>query len=538
MAEEAGIMAAAISCAWSRSKLAWATVACAAFLALPASAAANGNLHFVGEPGTAAPPATLGPYAMQEFGKDPTAEGTSETSLSGPTGAVSFSHALTHDIVGTTWGSWSNGYTSDVYYMGETPPELTITLPAGTGAFYMYVEPDEGGPFTFTATAHDGIAADETSSPPISIAGSAGAKYLGFWASGSASVESITLTNPAGADGFAIGELAIESPPRASTTAASSVTPSGATLNGSVNPEGTQTEYDFEYGTSALYGQLAPTPALSAGSGSSPVSAPTTISGLQPATTYHYRVVATNAFGQVARGEDMSFKTSAAPAPAATTAAASSVSSSSAQLNGSVDPNGYATTDRFEYGTGTAYGQSSPAPEQSAGSGTSAQAVGTVLAGLQPGTTYHYRVVATNAFGEATDGADATFTTSGATVSLVGRPHASTKGVTLTLACATAPCKVTVALSTSERLKSGKVVGLAASSGATSRTVALGAVTVTLQAGTTKTLTVALGASAKKLIARFKKLPLALTVSLPGATGKPAVVKTVTVTVTGGPGPR
>jgi hypothetical protein len=96
-------------------------------------------------------------------------------------------------------------------------------------------------------------------------------------------------------------------------------------------------------------------------------------------------------------------------APAATTNAASSVTSSGATLNGSVNPRGAATTYRFDYGTSTGYGKSTTAG--SAGSGTSAVNESAHLSGLAASTTYHYRIEATNSTG-TTYGADKTFTTS------------------------------------------------------------------------------------------------------------------------------
>ena len=92
-------------------------------------------------------------------------------------------------------------------------------------------------------------------------------------------------------------------------------------------------------------------------------------------------------------------------APAATTGPAGAVSDNSATLSGSVNPNGAPTSYRFEYGTTTAYGATTPATD--AGSGAGAVAAGATVSGLSPGTTYHYRVVATNA-GGVTHGADQT----------------------------------------------------------------------------------------------------------------------------------
>ena len=94
-------------------------------------------------------------------------------------------------------------------------------------------------------------------------------------------------------------------------------------------------------------------------------------------------------------------------APGASTGAASSVTSATAVLGGSVNPNGSATSYYFQYGTTTAYGaQSAPA---SAGSGTTAVSASATIGGLSPDTTYHFRLVASSSAG-TTDGADATFT--------------------------------------------------------------------------------------------------------------------------------
>ncbi len=96
--------------------------------------------------------------------------------------------------------------------------------------------------------------------------------------------------------------------------------------------------------------------------------------------------------------------------PATTTGAATAVTASTTTLNGTVNPNGLATTYRFEYGTTTAYG-SLTAP-QNAGNANSAQGVSAAVTGLLPGATYHYRLSAENADGTTT-GADQSFRTAG-----------------------------------------------------------------------------------------------------------------------------
>jgi phosphodiesterase/alkaline phosphatase D-like protein len=194
------------------------------------------------------------------------------------------------------------------------------------------------------------------------------------------------------------------SSPSATTGTAQAVSTTSATLTGAINPQGQDTMYHFEYGTTTAYGTS--TTSSSAGNGTSDVSASAAIGSLTPNTTYHYRLVATYGSGST-NGTDMTVTTSAVP-PSATTGAASGVSSTSATLTGAVNPQGQRTTYDFEYGTSTAYG--SHTPERNAGNGTSNVSASAGIGSLTPNTTYHYRLVATNGSGP-TNGADRTFTT-------------------------------------------------------------------------------------------------------------------------------
>ena len=101
---------------------------------------------------------------------------------------------------------------------------------------------------------------------------------------------------------------------------------------------------------------------------------------------------------------------SGAQEPGLTVEAASGIAPTLATVNARVNPNGWKTTYRFEYGTTTAYGSFAPAPDGSAGNGSTAVDVSATLRGLLPSTTYHYRLVATNRVG-TTVSADRTFTT-------------------------------------------------------------------------------------------------------------------------------
>jgi hypothetical protein len=97
--------------------------------------------------------------------------------------------------------------------------------------------------------------------------------------------------------------------------------------------------------------------------------------------------------------------------PSFTIVPASSSTQASATLSGTVTPNGLATQYHFEYGLTSSYGTNVPVPKGSLGSNLfTPQSVAQTVGGLLPGTTYHYRLVVTNAEG-TTSSADQTFTT-------------------------------------------------------------------------------------------------------------------------------
>src|SRR5262249_22944206 len=79
--------------------------------------------------------------------------------------------------------------------------------------------------------------------------------------------------------------------PIVTTEAATSITETGATLKGQVNPHGYATTYQFEYGETTSYGTKVPVTAESVGSGKANVAVSKAISGLKGNTTYHYRVL-------------------------------------------------------------------------------------------------------------------------------------------------------------------------------------------------------------------------------------------------------
>jgi streptogramin lyase len=123
-------------------------------------------------------------------------------------------------------------------------------------------------------------------------------------------------------------------PPSSSTEAATGVGSSEATLNGTVNPNGAGTTFQFEYGKTTSYGLSAPVPAESIGSGKSNVKVSAPIGfAVEPNTTYHYRLVATNV-GGTTKGEDKTFTTPRATAAPTFSLAFGSYGSGNGQFSG------------------------------------------------------------------------------------------------------------------------------------------------------------------------------------------------------------
>jgi hypothetical protein len=93
--------------------------------------------------------------------------------------------------------------------------------------------------------------------------------------------------------------------PRAVTGGALHVLGSSAQLTGVVDPNGSPTNYFFQWGTTTAYGSQTPT--VSAGNGIAKVKVGQSVVGLHPGATYHFRLVAVNATGEVAQGRDRVF---------------------------------------------------------------------------------------------------------------------------------------------------------------------------------------------------------------------------------------
>ncbi|HJW38544.1 MAG TPA: NF038122 family metalloprotease [Candidatus Udaeobacter sp.] len=198
--------------------------------------------------------------------------------------------------------------------------------------------------------------------------------------------------------------LSATGPPVVITNPATLIASFSARLNSSVDPHGLSTAVYFQYGATTSYG-LATSPQSKAGNAYQNVAAG--ISSLIASTTYHFRIVATNSAGTT-YGTDQTFTTlSATGPPVVTTNAATNLTSSSATLNGSLDPHGLTTSVHFQYGTTTSYGHTTASQSHS---GNTYLNISANISSLTTHTTYHFRMAATNSAGTRY-GSDRTFTT-------------------------------------------------------------------------------------------------------------------------------
>ena len=188
-------------------------------------------------------------------------------------------------------------------------------------------------------------------------------------------------------------------PPTVTTGAATAVTSSNATLNGTVNPNGADTSYWFLYGTNSSLAGASRTGTYDIGSGTTVLPITGNAPGLSGGQTYYYQIQASNSAGPASGS--ISYFTTPPAAPTVTTGAATSVTSSSAYLNGTVNPNGAETSYWFFYGTNSSLAGASKTGTYDIGSGTTTESAQAFAPGLTGGTRYYYQIQASNSAGPA-----------------------------------------------------------------------------------------------------------------------------------------
>ncbi|HEX5711931.1 MAG TPA: hypothetical protein VFX85_01305 [Solirubrobacterales bacterium] len=193
-------------------------------------------------------------------------------------------------------------------------------------------------------------------------------------------------------------------PPALTIDPVSGITADGAHLSGTVNPNDIPTKARFEYSEDG-WGWRA-LPDQDVGDGTTPVLVEADLTDLDPNTHYFVRLTAENQATSAVSSE-IGFDTLPV-GPTAFTSGAAPRAETTARLHGYVNPRKTATSYHFEFGSDSSYGTTFPAAE--IGAGKNVRSVSQAVTGLQPGTTYHYRVVAESPAGTAV-GEDIAFTT-------------------------------------------------------------------------------------------------------------------------------
>ncbi len=190
--------------------------------------------------------------------------------------------------------------------------------------------------------------------------------------------------------------------PTVITNPATSVLSNSVVLNTSINPNNSNTDYWFEYGTTVNLGTSTALKTLS--NYNFQLSLNSSLDNLSPNTTYYFRAVARNNYG-TSYGSVLSFTTpqsysTIAAQPRALTTAAVFVKETSALLNGSVVANNNTTSAWFEWSEDinmiTGVNRNAA---QNVGAGNSEVYLAYSLSNLTPNKTYYFRLVAQNSFG-------------------------------------------------------------------------------------------------------------------------------------------
>jgi hypothetical protein len=237
-------------------------------------------------------------------------------------------------------------------------------------------------------------------------------------------------------------------------------------------------------------------------------------------------------FGPAAQGAGMvnglaavnAIKT-VATAPTAVTGGASAVTTSTATVAGSVNPQAFTIAYQFQYGKTPAYGSTTAAG--SPGVGVAAVPVAAGIAGLTPNTTYHYRLVAIRQGSVVAAGADQTFRTAAPPkpplrftprATFTRKQHLRKRVVVLTLSCGTA-CRSTVTARVKIKGRRG--------------TIKLKTVRVNIGAGARKQvrlkLSKSLAATIRKALRRHRRVTVAVTIVLRSGAAKTTLHKTVVI---------
>ena len=199
----------------------------------------------------------------------------------------------------------TGGADGNVYLSLPTAGRLARMTPAG--AFTEFPLSPTSNPTRIELGPDGNVWADEAAADRIARVTPQG-QVAEFQLPPTAAPQGLTF-GPAGFMSFGMGEgatsrlarLPIDLSPDVAIGAGSATGPTAAQVSGTVHPRALATTHVFEYGTTTEYGSA--TQVQPSGTGDAPVAVTASLTGLAPATTYHFRVKATNAFGTNASGD-------------------------------------------------------------------------------------------------------------------------------------------------------------------------------------------------------------------------------------------
>lgn len=236
----------------------------------------------------------------------------------------------------------------------------------------------------------------------------------------------VSDADPAGERQVEVFAAAVSLP---ATGEATEIAATTATLNGTIDPSGHQlTDCRFEYISEAVFQanltalkdgftgasqHLCEPEAAAIAPDEADHAVQARLTALHNGTTYRFRLVAATAGGE-GQGVPKTFETP--PAPSIDAAKVTELTATSAKLTAEVDPLGTDTSCHFEWGQTAEpgnpevpYQHSEPCePDEDVGSAPGDVPVFLQISGLSANTTYHWRLIATNAAGTTT-GAEHTF---------------------------------------------------------------------------------------------------------------------------------
>jgi trimeric autotransporter adhesin len=218
----------------------------------------------------------------------------------------------------------------------------------------------------------------------------------------------LAATNGTGTATGSVESFVAAAGPSISSPSATGVGDAAATVSASADADGDTVTCAVDYGTTTSYGQTAacaPVP-----SGTTPQTTSAGLTGLAPATVYHYQFVLSSN-GTTWTTSDATLTT----VYALTTATPSALTATSATVSGTVDPEGQTVTAcEFIYGSTGGTLKDVPCTQTAASlTGTSKIPVTAAITGLTPNTKYGYELVFTTTGGGTATGGAGTFTTPG-----------------------------------------------------------------------------------------------------------------------------